>query len=319
MRSLARYIPYAIVFAFALWCLSSLRSDLAQLSPSPLLHAWDLVALATLLSLVNYALRILRWRFYLARLGHPVPTGFAGLTFIAGFAYTLSPGKFGEMVRARYYLPRGIPLPDVAASFFTERLMDLVAMIVLASLLFSDSSRYAGLIVGAAAGAVAVLVSVAVIPWARVAASATGLEQLPRVMRRPLAGIATALASSRTLVRPAPLVIGFLAGLLAWSLEGVGFGLLTGMFPTGHLAIATAVGIYGVAVLAGGLSFLPGGLGSTEAVMTALMVARGIPITQALLVTLTCRLATLWLAVGLGWLAVFALRQRAPAMALPWR
>jgi uncharacterized protein (TIRG00374 family) len=74
-----------------------------------------------------------------------------------------------------------------------------------------------------------------------------------------------------------------------------------------------------VAVLLGALSFLPGGLGSTEAVMSGLLHAHRFPVSQALLVTLTCRLVTLWLAVLIGWLAIFALRQRPAAVVLPWR
>jgi hypothetical protein len=38
-------------------------------------------------------------------------------------------------------------------------------------------------------------------------------------------------------------------------------------------------------------------------------------LSQALLLTLVCRLVTLWLAVCLGWIAVFCLRQgSAPAV-----
>lgn len=67
-------------------------------------------------------------------------------------------------------------------------------------------------------------------------------------------------------------------------------------------------------VLLGGISLLPGGLGSTEAVMTALLAAQGYPLSQAIVITLTCRLVTLWLAVALGWGAVLSLRQRTSAL-----
>jgi uncharacterized membrane protein YbhN (UPF0104 family) len=72
-------------------------------------------------------------------------------------------------------------------------------------------------------------------------------------------------------------------------------------------------------VLIGGLSFLPGGLGSTEAVMTTLLGKMGYALGDALLITLSCRLVTLWLAVILGWLAVLILRQRAPAVISSWQ
>ena len=159
-----RLLPYLLACAFAAWCIASLRTDLTQLSAAPVTRSWDLLVLASLLSLANYGLRILRWRAYLQRLGHPLAWGFAALSFTAGFAYTLSPGKVGEMMRARYYRPLGVPLGHVSAAFFAERLMDVVAMVALAALVFSASARYRGLIVGA--GCVALIALLGLAAWA---------------------------------------------------------------------------------------------------------------------------------------------------------
>jgi uncharacterized protein (TIRG00374 family) len=323
MRPIRRFGPYLLVGVFAAWCAYSLQGDLAQICVMQVIGSWELVVLAAVLSVLNYALRIVRWRTYLARLGHRVPFRFAALTFTAGFAYTVSPGKLGEMVRARYYVPLGIPISDVAAAFFAERFLDLVAMVALAALLFSASSTYHDTILASAAGAVCVLLALALLPWAAIAAWVDSTMDdstrgLPKSIRSILASIARALASTRTLLQPGLLVSGFLLGLLAWGLEGAGLALLSGMFPTVPLEPATAIGIYGAAVLIGGLSLLPGGLGSTEAVMTALLAGHGYSLSQALLITLTCRLVTLWLAVVLGWCALFALRPKAPSAVVPW-
>ncbi len=314
-----RSVPYIAMTAFAGWCLVALRGDLAKLSLVPVIRSWDLVLLASALSLSNYVLRIIRWRAYLARLGHRIQYRFAALTFTAGFAYTLSPGKVGEIVRARYYTPMGVPLSDVAAAFFAERFLDLVAMVALATMLVASASPYQGAIMSGAAGAVIGLLALSLLPWSTLAGKLRATQRVPRILRTPLAKIVTMLASTKTLLRPGILAKGFALGLLAWTLEGVGLGLLTSMFPPLHLDLANAIGIYGVAVLIGGLSFLPGGLGSTEAVMTGLLATQGFTLAQALLITLTCRLLTLWLAVCLGWLAVFALRTRKLVEVTPWQ
>lgn len=318
-RTIRAYLPYALVAAFAAWCLYSVRDDLAQLSPAALARSWDLVTLSALLSLLSYGVRIVRWRAYLARLGHRLALRFTALTFASGFAYTLSPGKVGELVRARYYRPLGIPLKEVTAAFFVERLMDLVAMVGLATLFFTASTGYEGAVAAAAVLVLGVLVTLALLPWARLAGHLKSYHPLPERLRSFLVKLARTMDSTRILLRPQVLAMGFVLGLIAWGLEATGFGLLALMFPPQHLDLATALGIYGVAVLLGGLSFLPGGLGSTEAVMTALLHAQGFPVSEALLVTLTCRLVTLWLAVLIGWLAVFILRQRQTPVVVPWR
>ncbi|MEQ1529876.1 MAG: flippase-like domain-containing protein, partial [Methylococcales bacterium] len=116
------------------------------------------------------------------------------------------------------------------------------------------------------------------------------------------------LLSAKALLRPKLLVTGFLLGLLAWAGEGVGLLVISDMSDGTLMTMSTAIGIYAIAVIVGALSFLPGGLGSTEAVMIALLNNQGYPMPDAILLTLVCRLLTLWLAVAIGWLAVWILR-----------
>jgi len=53
-------------------------------------------------------------------------------------------------------------------------------------------------------------------------------------------------------------------------------------------------------MLAGAVSFMPGGLGGAEAAMTALLVTSNVDMPQAVAATVIIRLATLWFAVLLG-------------------
>jgi uncharacterized protein (TIRG00374 family) len=162
----------------------------------------------------------------------------------------------------------------------------------------------------------AVLALLAALPWAGLAQRVRSSGGVPEPIRRCIESLCCALAAARSLFRPAPLGLGFAIGMLAWSLEAFGLGILSNMFPQVRLDLTAAAGIYGLALLAGGLSMIPGGLGSAEAVMTTLLVSQGFPLPEALMVTVTCRLITLWLAVILGWVAVFLLRQTArPALA----
>jgi uncharacterized protein (TIRG00374 family) len=140
----------------------------------------------------------------------------------------------------------------------------------------------------------------------------TGAAALPSVTR-VRKGVMDVLHACRSLVCVRALAVGMGLGLLAWGLEAVGLYVLSLMVPTVHLGLPVAVGIYAVAVLAGAAAMLPGGLGGTEAVMTALLVSQGYPLAAAVLLTVACRLVTLWFAVGLGWAAILALRMRRPA------
>ena len=293
MYSLSRYFFPGLVAVFAVACLYEFRGDLARISLAPLAHSWDMIALAALCSLLNYVFRILRWQRYLTKLGRRLPWGFTSLTYVAGFAFTVSPGKVGEMARARYYSSLGIALPDVAGAFLVERLMDVVAMLALATLIVTAAPRYYGAMWTAGGMVAVVLVALTFTPWSSVAGWLETAQHLPRAVVRLGTGVARALGAARSLLSPGALLLGFLAGLAAWGLEGLGLCLLGTMIPGVHLSASVGVGIYAVAVLVGAVSFLPGGLGSTEAVMTALLASQGFAVADALLVTILCRLVTL--------------------------
>lgn len=86
------------------------------------------------LSLINYGLRFLRWQTYLSVLGHPLPIVPSGLIYMAGFALTTTPGKAGEMLRGVFLKQYGMPYTHSTAAFLSERLSDLVAVVLLALL-----------------------------------------------------------------------------------------------------------------------------------------------------------------------------------------
>ena len=318
MHRLARYLSFAIVAVFAVVCAYVMRGDLAQMSLAPLLRSWDLVMLAAILSLCNYALRIVRWRQYLSRLGHVLSLRFTSLTYVSGFAFTISPGKVGEVARARYYTRLGVPFADIAGAFFVERLMDLLAMLVLSTLILAATPRYQSAAWFAAAFAAVCFAAAALLPWDKIGQSLASSTKIPRRLAKLCAGVAEALSAARSLLSPRILVGGLLLSLLAWGFEGVGLWTLGSMVVPEHLGLAAGVGIYAVAVLVGALSFMPGGLGGTEVIMTALLVSQGFHVADALLITIVCRLVTLWLAVCLGWVAIFVLRQHMVEAPASW-
>lgn len=285
------------------WCAFAFRADLARIHVGQLWAARELVLFAAALSLLNYFLRALRWGYYFACLGHVLPPRFVGLAYVAGLAFTLVPGKVGEMTRAYYFQKAGVPVSASAATFLAERLLDLIVMVALASLGLVPGVA-PGLVGIAAVSVLAALAALALLPWERAIIRASGSAWLPERARAPARGLARALESAMGLLRARPFAIGLALGLVAWGAEGYGLKVLAGLAPQTAIDWNTAIAIYAIALLAGALSFLPGGLGGTEAVMAALLAAQGYSMPDALMLTLLCRLLTLWLAIALGWAAV---------------
>ena len=75
------------------------------------------------------------------------------------------------------------------------------------------------------------------------------------------------------------------------------------------ISFSFAIFVYAISMLAGALSFLPGGLGGAEAIMISLLVLKGMAMPAAIAATVFIRLATLWFAVLIGLLALYKSRK----------
>lgn len=306
---LRNILLYSVMLIIATACISAFHADIAQLSFSRVWQARDLIAMTTLLSLLNYALRIVRWGVYLKQLNYTISPYFLSLSYLSGFAFTLTPGKVGELIRLRYYQSSGVPTSSITAAFLIERITDVLVIAILAGLGLASASHYGIFISLTILCLLILLICVFMLPWQRWQLQTPHfITRLPNQLQKGFrAGLKTLIAA-RDLLNPRPITYGFVLGLIAWGAEGVGLQLLTQMFPHTALPLLSALGIYAIALIIGALSFLPGGLGSTEVVMSSLLVTQGFTIPEALLITLICRVLTLWLAIALGWLAVFSLR-----------
>ncbi len=250
------------------------------------------------LSLVNYALRFVRWQLYLSRLGYEVPHFASFRYYLAGFAFTTTPGKAGEAVRSVYLKRHAVPYAQSLSALFVERLSDLAAIILLSSLGVWFFGKYFVFIVLSVA-AVALLILVLQSQKARVFLRDSVVQRLPDKLARPAGHALDLMEAAQSLLTPRYLWGGLGLSLLAWGAEGVAFYLILAWMGLPATFVA-GVGIYSLGVTVGALSFLPGGLGSTEAVMVLLLLALDIGQADAGAAVILCRLATLWFAVLIG-------------------
>lgn len=249
------------------------------------------------LSLLNYLLRFYRWHGYLRRLGHFIPPSLHLAYYLSGFALTTTPGKAGEAIRSLYLKAHSVSYDHSLAAFFVERFMDLVAMVLLAVLAATYFDGYSWLV------ALTGIMILGALPLVHSRTLVSLLEArgdlLPSRLNRASGHLAKLLRASSLLLRSWSLYLGLGFGLLAWGAEGVAFYLILEALDL-EISLALAIGIYAIAILAGALSFIPGGLGGTEAVMGLLLIAVGADPAVAVAATLICRIATLWFAVVIG-------------------
>jgi len=274
-----------------------------------------LIVPVVLLTIWNYTLRWLRWNYYLRVLGvHGVSRVSSALVFVSGFAMGLTPGKSGEVTKS-YWLreiagPERAPLARTAPIVFAERLVDGIAMLVLAT---------SGLI-SFRFGALALLGVAALAALAVGLIQARGLvcgvlhflEQRPRASRVAEV-LETLYESARELLTWPRLALAVSVGIASWGGECLalyvilrGFGAAPGLELLNQATFALAAGS-----LVGSASLLPGGIGAAEGTVAAVLdLVAGQPRGVAAAATLLIRVCTLWFGVALGAVSLLALARR---------
>jgi uncharacterized protein (TIRG00374 family) len=268
-----------------------------------------LIALS--LSLVNYGLRFGRWQLYLSQLGHRVPWSPSLRIYLSGFALTTTPGKAGEAFRGVLLKQRGVPFPATFAAFISERLSDLVAIVLLTLVGLAQYPQARGIVLAGVLGIVVVLACLS---------SKTLLDRLHRwasarqgKLMALVAHASEMLGGARRCHRPGLLGVATVISVIAWGAEALAFYWMLGWLGA-DISLSFAIFVYALSMLAGALSFLPGGLGGAEAVMISLLVLKGMTMPAAIAATVFIRLATLWFAVVIGLVALIRSRHgEAPA------
>ncbi|MDQ3854826.1 MAG: flippase-like domain-containing protein [Chloroflexota bacterium] len=282
-----------------------LVSDVHELQRSLRAFDWALIPLILALTLLNYALRFVKWHYYLGRIG---ARGVALRTslgiFLSGLTMAMTPGKVGELLKS-VLLRRviGTPIAVSAPIVMAERLTDGLALLVLS-----------------AGGLILYRVGVPVLALIALLAAAVVLVCVTEVGRRAVLGSAARLPfvgsrmehvhavyeSARSLLAPRPLGVGIGLGLVSWAGECLAFFLVLvglGLEPTFELLLLASF-VLGASTLIGSASLLPGGLGVADATVAGLLLltlpAGAVDRSEAIAATLLIRFCTLWFGAGLG-------------------
>jgi glycosyltransferase 2 family protein len=274
-----------------------------------------LVIPVVLLTMWNYTLRWLRWNYYLRVLGvSGVDHVASALVFLSGFAMGLTPGKSGELTKS-YWLREiaggeRAPLARTAPIVLAERLVDGIAMLLLASTGLITFQFGVVALLGVAALAVIAVGVIQARPL--VHAVLRVLERRPRLARAATL-LETVYDSARELLTWRRLALAVGVGVLSWGGECLalyvillGLGALPSLELLNESTFALAAGS-----LVGSASLLPGGIGAAEGTVAAVLdLVAGQPRDLAAAATLLIRVCTLWFGVALGAAALLVLARR---------
>ncbi len=286
-------------------------------------YAWSTFAAACALAFGNYVVRFFKWEFYLARLGllrregsseRAISWPDSFYTFLSGFVLTVSPGKVGEVFKSLVlFETHGVPIARTAPIVVAERVTDLIGIIVLIVL---GSSGFKGGHLFAGIGTGLVVALLAVVASRRLSLGIIRLvERLPGPLRKIGPKLEEAYESLAVLVAPKNLLFPTALSIFAWFLECLSLWIILKGFGE-NVSVTLSTFFYATSTLAGALvAITPGGIGVTETALQEQLIELGhVAEASATAAMVLVRVATLWFAVLVGFVALWALKRRHPGL-----
>lgn len=291
-----------LAFGFIVIIALLLIGDIQKIGSRIVTFRWHYVPLILILTLSNYALRFVKWHYYIKLIGVKSITWQNSLRiFVAGFPLAVTPGKVGEAIKGVWLNNvSNAPIAKGVSVVVAERLSDGIAVLILSILgVIAYPQYWPGFVTIAT-----LLLGIVILSQIRPLAFSVIhlMEGLP-LLNRFTPAILQFYEGSYTLFSPRAIVIAVGLGTISWLGEGIGYYfVLTGLgIPPTTDTLFIAVFILAFSTIIGAVSTLPGGIGAAEASITGmttllLQVSTDIATTATLII----RFATLWFGVALG-------------------
>ena len=306
MERLKRNLALALALGAAVYLLLAVFSGFGDLREAFDGFNYALVPAILGLVLLSYVGRLFRWLYYLKILKVSIPLGTNAAIFAAGLSMTISPGKFGEVLKSVFVRQAsGAPVARTAPAVVAERATDGTGMIVWGFL--------GAFALGLGPGTMVVFLAVAAFGIAVFRSKRLSLlaervlNKLP-LLNRLAPHLNDFHASSNELLAARPLVVGTSISFFSWGLECLGV-YLCAVGLDADRPFLLVIFVFAVSSLVGVLSMLPGGIGAVEAGLAGQFVAvAGLSVGIAVALTFLIRLATLWFATLVGIVGLFVVR-----------
>ena len=298
LLSLKKGILFSIILGVIVFLGISIYGEGEKIIQAFLDFTWWLLPIVLGLAFLNYLIRFIKWEYYLKILDIKVSKKQSFLIFMSGLIMTITPGKFGELLKS--YLLKQVNQTPISKSMpivFAERLTDFISLIILSAIGISIFSQGIKLLIITGSICLAMII---ILSWKKLFLSIINALEKINLLKKITDKIKNLYISTYLLISPKKIIIATLLSVIAWFFECLGFYLVIyGFAATATLLESTF--IYSFSTIAGALSFLPGGLVATEASMAGFLTYfNGIAKDTMAAIVLITRAATLWFAVIIG-------------------
>jgi len=290
-----KFLYIIILFAAAVYILMGIYVDVGRLVSIMEKFRWDFFILLLIFTTISYAIRFIKWDFFLKRVGIRLNIWNNLFIFLSGFSMVMTPGKVGEIWKGWLIKDiNGEKLNKTVPVVIIDRITDVLGLIILSMLgiIYYMEGVYIIIVL-------LLLFSGFIIAIRSKTISGKIILLLEKRMGKHAENIKMMHATFEILMKPAGLILMSFVSALAWFFECLvmyftilGFGQ--------SISITVSTFIFSFASLAGAVSMVPGGLGVAEGSISGMLQYFGTAPAVSVAITIIVRSVTLWYGTIIG-------------------
>ena len=295
-------ILIVVIAVIGLYAAFLIASDINTISSKISDFKIEIIPVILLLVTSGWFVIFFKWHLLLRNAKIFIPVKDSFLIFTSGFAFTIIPGKVGELVKSQLLKTKfGIARSKTVPIVILEQFYTAIGIIMLSffGIWYFELGIYVLGIFTAALVFVFVLLS-----------SRKAFNKIVSLLekRRFTSKFVEPLSSSYDAIKNGirgPITL-YACGLsmLFWLLEAISVYFILLAFGVEVIGFLAIISTYTTSIMLGILSFLPIGVGVVEGTLTSFFTIHGIDVSLALTIVIVIRLFTRWYGVSFGFIAL---------------
>ena len=277
-------------------------SDISSLKSYSISFKYEYIFIILIFVVSSWIPLFLRWRLLCKNLGLKISLRVDFLVYVAGFALSITPAKVGELLRTQILRDKcGIQRTQTTPLIFIEKFYDLLGAVLVSSIGILYFPEIGIIVLGGLVLSIFIFILFSSKITFDKSITLLSKFKFTKNFIEPLSKSHEILKNS---TKPRIFISSIILSMLYWLTVSFAVLFVLKSLSIDSLGFAEIASTYASSLFLGALSFLPGGLGITEASFTGLLNIQGISLSAAIVIVIIVRLFTLWFSVAIGFIAL---------------
>ena len=295
-------ILIVVIAVIGLYAAFLIASDINTISSKISDFKIEIIPVILLLVTSGWFVIFFKWHLLLRNAKIFIPVKDSFLIFMSGFAFTIIPGKVGELIKSQLLKTKfGIARSKTVPIVILEQVYQATGIVILSffGIWYFELGVY--VLAFFTAGLVFAFVLIS---------SRKTFNKIVLLLekRRFTSKFVEPLSSSYDAIKNGmrgPITL-YASGLsvLFWLIESISIYFILLAFGIDVIEFLTVIPTYTTSIMLGILSFLPMGIGVVEGTLTSFFTIHGIDLSIAITIVIVIRLFTRWYSVSFGFIAL---------------